>query len=274
MRSPRSGRTGKTGSRTHRAKGKTAPTTAPMPKAGRPDRMADRITRSAPRQHPALLTGPAGAGARAATPASAASAEAGQRERTEPSVLALATPDWLAHTLTVSGPADRVAAFRMAAVGPGILPLQDRAGLEEDVMHALLAPLPALREISLVGARILAGQIGERIEAHASRAAGRFPRCPFDLNALTPVPPALSGLPLDDPRLADWLWRHWGTTWPLRQVAECTAAEPDHAALPAGHGFCGYRFWSADWTPWPALATIRAAWPDLRFVVSVHYGGA
>src|SRR5208283_273018 len=273
MRPPRSGRTGKAGSPTRRAKGKKARASAPMPKAGRPDRLADRITRSGQQRRQERLTGRAGSGPLTATPAAAALSQAGQGEGMDASVLALAVPDWLAHTLTVSGPAERVAAFRAAAAGPGILPLQDRARHEEDVMHALLAPPPSLRGISLAGARILAGQIGDRIDAHMVRAAGRGALWPFDLNALIPVPPALSGLPPDDPRLSAWLWRHWGTTWPLRQVAEDPPAEPDQGALPAGQALCRYRFWSADWTPWPALATIRTAWPDLRFVVSVHYGG-
>lgn len=250
-----------------------------MAKAGRPDRLADRITHSVQPRHPERLIGRAGAGPLTATPAEAGLSqtgqgkEAGQGEGMDTSVLALAVPDWLAHTLTVSGPADRVAAFRAAALGPGILPIQNRTRLEEDVMHALLAPPPALRGISLAGARILAEQIGERIEVHASRAADRGPLCPLDLNALIPVPPVLSGLPPNDPRLSTWLWRYWGTTWPLRQVVECPSAAPDQGALPAGQALCRYRFWSADWTPWPALATIRIAWPDLRFVVSVHYGG-
>lgn len=274
MRPPRSGSTGKVGLRNRRAKGRNAPATAPMPKAGRPDRLADRITRSAQPRRPAILTAGAESRPLIATPAAGALSQAGQGEGMDASVLALAVPDWLAHTLTVSGPADRLAAFRAAAAGPGILPFQDRVRLEEDVMHALLAPPPALRGISLAGARSLAGQIGERLDVHTSRAAGRGPVCLLDLNILIPVPLALSGLPPDDPRLSAWLWRHWGTTWPLRQVSECTPAEPDHAALPAGQALCRYRFWSADWTPWPALATIRTAWPDLRFVVSVHYGGA
>jgi len=265
MRPPRPDRTGKTGSRTRRAKSKLAPATAPKPKAGRPDRLADRITRSPPQRYKAILTGPAGAGPRAAT-----AVQAGQDERTDSSVLALAVPDWLAHTLTVSGPAARVAAFRAAAAGPGMLPLQERARIEEDVMHALLAPPPAVRGISLAGVRILAEQIGDRIDGCVARAAGRGQLCPLDLNALIPVPPALSGLPPDDPRLSAWLWRHWATTWPLRQVvASPTAPAPP----PAGQTLCRYRFWSADWTPWPALRTIRTGWPDLRFVIDVHYGG-
>lgn len=277
MRPPRSGRRGKAGSPTRRTKGKTAPAPAPMPKAGRPDRLANRITQSGQQRGQERLTGIAGSGLLAATPAAVALSPAGQGEglgqEIDATVLALSVPDWLAHTLTVSGPADRVAAFRTAAAGPGILPLQDRARLEEDVMHALLAPPPALRGISLVGARILAGQIGDRIDIHMARAAGRGAVCPFDLNALIPVPLVLSGLPPDDPRLCVWLWRHWGTTWPLRQVAEDPSAAPDQGARPAGQARCRYRFWSADWTPWPALRAIRTGWPDLCFVIDVHYGG-
>src|SRR5271165_5656040 len=272
MRPPRSGRTGKAGLRTRRTKGKTAPATAPMPKAGRPDRLADRITQSGQQRHPERLTGRGGSGPLTATPAAAALSPAGQAEGIDTPVLALAVPDWLAHTLTVRGPAERVAAFRVAAAGPGTLPLQERARLEEDVLHALLAPPPALRGISLAGARILAGQIGDRIDGCAARAAGRGRLCPFDLNALIPLQPALSGLPADDPRLSAWLWRHWGTTWPLRQVVASPAA-PAPTLPPAGQALCRYQFWSADWTPWPALRTIRTGWPDLRFVIDVHYGG-
>lgn len=274
MRPPRSSRRGKAGSPARRAKGKTAPATTPMLKAGRPDRLADRITQSGQQRQQAKLTGRSGARSLTATPAAAVLSPAGQAEEREASVLALAVPDWLAHTLTVRGPAERVAAFRAAAAGPGILGLQDRARLEEDVIHALLAPPPALRGISLSGARILAGQIADRIDVHISRAAESGQLCPLDLNALIPVPLVLSGLPPDDPRLSGWLWRHWGTTWPLRQVTACLSAAPDADACPADHAVCRYQFWSADWTPWPALVTLRSAWPELRFMLNVHYSGA
>jgi hypothetical protein len=201
-------------------------------------------------------------------------ADAGPGEGTDAPPLALATPDWLAHTLTVTGPADRIVAFRDAATGPGIPAFQDRARLEEDVMHALLAPPPAQRGISVAGARILAEQIGEQIEAHVSRSVGRGAVSALDLNALVPVPLALSHLSPGDPRLSAWLWRHWGTTWPLRHVEVNQPSELEISGLPAGQGLCRYRFWSADWTPWAALATIRTVWPDLNLTVSIHYGGA
>ena len=30
-------------------------------------------------------------------------------------------------------------------------------------------------------------------------------------------------------------------------------------------------FWSADWTPWPAVARLREDCPALRFAVRPHY---
>jgi hypothetical protein len=247
---------------------------AAAPKAGRPERLADRIAGSPQQRRHATARTILIPGLLAMAPGTSAAAGAGPGEGIDAPAQALAAPDWLAHTLTVTGPADRIAAFRDTAAGPGLPPFQDRARLQEDVMHALLAPPPALRKISVAGARILAEQIGEQIDAHASRAAGRGAVCPLDLHALVPVPLAVLGLPPRDPRLTAWLWRHWGTTWPLRHVEESNPTEPEVSGLPAGQGLCRYRFWSADWTPWAALATIRTAWPDLHIAVSVHYGGA
>ena len=36
-----------------------------------------------------------------------------------------------------------------------------------------------------------------------------------------------------------------------------------------GHDGVSYRFWSADWTPWRALATVRTRWPALALHVKV-----
>ena len=30
-------------------------------------------------------------------------------------------------------------------------------------------------------------------------------------------------------------------------------------------------FWSADWTPWPAIRQLRRCWPGLRLAVQPHY---
>ena len=37
-------------------------------------------------------------------------------------VLCLASPDWLKHRLTVTGPTAELAAFQDAAAGPGVIP--------------------------------------------------------------------------------------------------------------------------------------------------------
>jgi hypothetical protein len=81
-----------------------------------------------------------------------------------------------------------------------------------------------------------------------------------------PVPDAVLRPGPDDPASLAWLWEHWGTTQAPRHVAEDTAVNqagrerrlPRDAAL-------AISFWSADWTPWRALARIAARWPALRF---------
>jgi len=42
--------------------------------------------------------------------------------------------------------------------------------------------------------------------------------------------------------------------------------------LRADPGALHLSFWSADWTPWRALATVAVAWPALRFDVRPTYG--
>ena len=94
--------------------------------------------------------------------------------------------------------------------------------------------------------------------------------CPLDLHRLLPVPAALLRLGPGHPDARRWLWAHWGTTWPLRHVAELPAPKAgqrpvrEPARLRLG-------FWSADWTPWPAIARLRRDWPALRFEVRPHY---
>jgi hypothetical protein len=73
----------------------------------------------------------------------------------------------------------------------------------------------------------------------------------------------------EDPAVLAWLWENWGTTWMLRDMA----IEPVGRAavlLPEGHAAVSYRFWSADWTPWRALAAVRRRWPLLALTVSVR----
>jgi hypothetical protein len=147
-------------------------------------------------QHPAMVPDPATASARE-KPAD---------------MLCLPNPEWLPQILTLTGPSAEVAAFRAAASGSGAIAWQrDHGRLEEDWVHALLAPPPAERGISVHGARIVAGQMRELIEIHDVRASDDARRrcCPLDLNALVPIPDKMLRLGPDDPAVLVWLWENW-----------------------------------------------------------------
>ncbi|CAH2605894.1 conserved protein of unknown function (plasmid) [Rhodovastum atsumiense] len=184
--------------------------------------------------------------------------------------LALPQPDWVQTTLSVTGPADLVAAFRAAAAGAGVIPwVHDYDRMEEDWFHLFLTAPAEERPISLAGARILARQLREAVWAQHEDAVsmvGVSRACPFDLHSLVPVPFEILRLGDDDPDAIAWLWENWGTTWPLRRVEELPPAAPSPAPDADRHGF-RVRFWSADWTPWQALARVQAEWPALRFTV-------
>ena len=191
--------------------------------------------------------------------------------------LRLPHPDWLQHRLTISGAEGTVAAFRAAAAGAGIIPWQlDVDALAEDWFLLLAAPpAPQQRTLSLTGARVLAAQLREAVAARQAAACARVGRsraCPFDLHALLPVPYPILRLGPDHPDALAWLWQHWGTTETLRHVAEDAASNPLHAA--AGEAVFRVDFWSADWTPWRALLSLRAAWPALRFDIRPSYDAA
>ena len=192
--------------------------------------------------------------------------------------LRLAHTDWLHHRLIVTGPDDAIAALQDLATGAGSIPWQlDLDGMAEDWFHLLVAP-PAgqPRQLSAAGARVLVGQVREAVERRQQLALSRVGRsraCAFDLHALLPVPGALLRLGPDHPRALAWLWQHWGTTQMLRHVAE----DPEPAkrrAQVAGQGAWHLSFWSADWTPWRALATLAGCWPMLRFEVRPTYDEA
>lgn len=193
-------------------------------------------------------------------------------------VLCLPNPEWLPHVLTITGPLGDLSAFRRAAAGPGIIPwVADYDCLQEDWMNALLTPPPSERGISVEGARILAKQLRERIEQEDQRAAETAfanTSCPLDLHALVPVPARLLRLGPENPAAIAWLWENWTTTWALRGVEEIPPLlGQDHeqqAPLPFGHGRLGYRFWSADWTPWRVLACVRSRWPLIMVHISVR----
>ena len=199
------------------------------------------------------------------------------------SLLRLAHPDWLYHHLAITGPAQAVASFRNAAAGAGIIPWPlDLHRLEEDWFHRLVAPpAPHRRTLSLAGARILTRQLRDAVQRRHELAlaqVGRSRACPFDLHALIPVPDEVLELGRDDPAALSWLWTYWGTTEALRHVAADPDTEPERRRPPAegrrpAAGEAAFRvsFWSADWTPWRALASLVARWPVLRFTVRPTY---
>ena len=177
----------------------------------------------------------------------------------------LRQPDWLAHRLTVRGPADTVARFALAATGSGAVPWQhDVDRLAEDWFHLMMAPLPHRRGVSAAGARVLAGQLRDAIwESHARTLARMEARSsPFDLHALVPVPPGVLRRGADAPESLDWLQLHWGTTWPLRRVERLAVLDDAVFAC---------RFWSADWTPWPVISALRLRFKALSIEVVPVY---
>jgi len=187
-------------------------------------------------------------------------------------VLCLPNPEWLPQELTITGANEVLARFRAAASGPGIIPWvfdYDRA--EEDWVLEMLTPPPSERGISVEGARILARQLRELVELqdmHVAEAALGSRACPLDLNALVPIPGRILGFGPNDPEALKWLWENWGTTWPLRSVEEITSAEKAEAE--AEKTELRYRFWSADWTPWRVLSSIKSRWPDIMFQIAVR----
>lgn len=187
--------------------------------------------------------------------------------------LALPNTDWLHHRLSVTGPAEAVAAFEKKAAGAGTIPWHlDLDRLQEDFFHFLVSPpAPHRRTLSFRGARVLSENLREAVgRRHALAVArvGRSTDCPFDLHALLPVPEFFLQLGPDDPDALAWLWQYWGTTQALRHVTADAAAAKNR---PADQAVFGVQFWSADWTPWRALATLTNTWPALRFEARPTY---
>ena len=183
--------------------------------------------------------------------------------------------DWLHHHLLVAGPAGLLADFQAAARGSGTISWRlDLDRTQEDLFLLMAAPpAPQRRRLSLAGARTLAGQLrnaAERRHGAAVARVGHSRACAFDLHALVPVPDDVLCLGPDHPEALAWLWAHWGTTAALRHVA----AKPvlPRRAAPGEPATLRLAFWSADWTPWRALATVAARWPALRFDVCPTYG--
>ena len=187
--------------------------------------------------------------------------------------MAPAQTDWLYHHLQISGPAAQVSAFRKAAAGAGVIPWRlDLDRMEEDFFLRLAAPPPGhARTLSIDGARLLAAELRDAIaHRHALAVArvGQSAACLFDLHALLPVPATILQLGPDHSDALAWLWTHWGTTQALRHVTVQTTSERRRSADAAAFAVT---FWSADWTPWRALATLWERWPTMRFTVTPRY---
>lgn len=190
----------------------------------------------------------------------------------------LAHTDWLHHRLTISGPEGTIAALRASGAGAGVIPWQlDLDRMAEDWFHRLLAPSDGTPgRLGAAGARILAAQLREAVERRHQLAlshVGRSRACAFDLHALLPVSDAILRLGPDHPQALAWLWRHWGTTQALRHVT-AVPGQPKRSAAAVGQGIWHLRFWSADWTPWRALATLADRWPTLHFEAKPTYDEA
>jgi hypothetical protein len=186
--------------------------------------------------------------------------------------LAPAATDWLRHTLSISGHVEELARFRAAAAGSGIIPWQlDLDRMEEDWFLPMAAPADGVRAISLAGAKILVRRLRDAAAANHQRALAQMAtdrRCPFDLHRLRPVPPAILRLGPEDPQSQAWLWAHWGTTRALRHAREIPAPTDGRRRQT---GQLAVEFWSADWSPWRALAALRHAWSALTFTLRPDY---
>ncbi|MFC7739057.1 hypothetical protein ACFQX4_25480, partial [Roseomonas sp. GCM10028921] len=95
--------------------------------------------------------------------------------------------------------------------------------------------------------------------------------CSFDLHRLLPVPPGILALGPEEGASKDWLRTHWGVTRPLRHV-ELLPSTLDGRRKRMGQLRLG--FWSADWSPWQAVARLRRAWPELSLELRPRYSGS
>jgi hypothetical protein len=177
-------------------------------------------------------------------------------------------PDWLYHHLTISGPAEIVETFAVAARGAGVIPWQlDYADIEETVFHLAVSQPAGGRRLTVEGCHILARQFRERVEARQGRAAARVGHsflCPFDLQVLLPVPAAILQLGPTHPTALAWMTAHWGMIDAPRQVTVRDKASTGRR-LPKDHRVIGYGFFTAGETPQAAVDEIAACWPALRF---------
>jgi hypothetical protein len=182
-----------------------------------------------------------------------------------------AASDWLYHHLTISGPAEAVESFAVAARGSGITPWQlDFAAIEEDVFVRAVSKPASHRNLTVEGCRILARQFRERVEMRHARAAalvGQSFLCAFDLHALRPVPATILQLGPAHPDALSWLSTHWGVTDRLRQVVMRDNASTGRR-LKRGHAVIGFGFFTDGETPHVAIGDFKKRWPTLRFLLA------
>jgi hypothetical protein len=186
--------------------------------------------------------------------------------------MALAHPDWLRHELVIKGSSGAIAEFRHAAAGSGGIPwaFPDLDYEEDDRFLALVNPPDGSPGLRPAAARVLARELREAEFQHQGKVRARAGKrlCPFDLHALIPIPADLLDLGPDDRNTRAWLRAHWGVLQALRKVqlvaAGCKKLRGKSEQLTI-------EFWSADWTPWPAIAAIRQRFPGLIFVVTPDY---
>jgi hypothetical protein len=187
--------------------------------------------------------------------------------------LRLPHTDWLRHELVITGAPSELAAFEVAAAGAGAIPWEypDLDLEEEDRVQALVQPSDGSRGLDIDSARVLARELREGIFGHQLKivaAAAQSRACRLDLQKLLPVPDEILQLGPDHSASLAWLQTHWGTTRPLRHVQRLPEKPVTGKRKTAR---LRLEFWSADWTPWAAIAAIRKAWPALGFDVRPDY---
>jgi hypothetical protein len=236
---------------------------------------------------------------RAETPAASKAPQPKRRGR-RPAALTLAAssqtaaaPAWLYHHLTISGPAQPVAAFAQAARGAGVIPWRpDLDRIEEDVFNLAVSQAPERRNLTVAGCHILARQFRERVEIRQAKALaliGSSQACPFDLHVLLPVPETILQLGPAHPVALAWLSAHWGVSDGLRQVIVREQPKAERR-MPAGYALIGYGFFTAGGvaqgaktigkrhgsdgeTPHAAITQLVSRWPMLRFVLQPRRTG-
>ncbi|MCE0745067.1 hypothetical protein LWC05_14410 [Acetobacter sicerae] len=180
---------------------------------------------------------------------------------------------WVGHHLTAQGPAPSIDRLCVAARGPGLIPWVLNVDRQEEDLFALLSRVPAARRgMAVRECHALAHQLAQsaaRARAMDLTRAAEAVACPFDLNRLLPVPPALLEAGENDPDTLAWLRKHWGVAATLRRVVSRARPSPLEP-LAKSHAVVGWGFYSRGGSPFIAIARLRRVWPDLTFRLDVN----